>query len=278
MKSINTKLFSVICIVILVMTTLCGCSSGGDSGADPDEPVATNGDIRKLMVSHTLVVGVTDFEPLDYMLDDGTWTGFDAELACAFGDFLGVNVQFVEIDWDKKVELLDNGKIDCIWNGMTKTDELDRSISLSSPYLYNSQVVVMKSDQFAKYDSIDKCNHLLFAVESGSAGKSLAQDYNYRTIFCDTQKDALISVSEGRCDAAIIDNLMAASMTGEGSEFSNLSYDYPLSSEEFVVGFRKTSPLTNEVNAFFNEYFGTDSAKKLGDKYNLIDAMVHPYN
>ena len=259
------------------MGSLCGCSSG-DSATESDEPTATNGDIRKLMVSHTLVVGVTDFEPLDYQQDDGTWTGFDAELATAFGEFLGVNVQFLEIDWDKKVELLDNGKIDCIWNGMTKTEELDKALSLSSPYLYNSQVVVMKADQFVKYDSLDKCTHLLFAVENGSAGKVLAQNNSYRTILCDTQKDALTSVSEGRCDAAIIDNLMAASMTGEGNEFSDLSYDYSLSSEEFVVGFRKTSPLTNEVNAFFKEFFGTDKAKKLGDKYNLMESMVHPYN
>lgn len=277
MKSINSKLFSILCVIVLVVTTLCGCSDN-NTVTQTDEPVATNGDIRKLMLSHTLVVGVTDFEPLDYMLEDGTWTGFDADLARAFGDFLGVNVQFVEIDWDKKVDLLNNGKIDCIWNGMTKTDELEEAISLSTPYLYNSQMIVMKSDQFAKYDTLEKCNHLLFAVENGSAGKSLAQANSYRTILCDTQKDALISVNEGRCDAAIIDNLMAASLTGEGNEFASLSFDYPLSSEEFVVGFRKTSPLTNEVNAFFKDYFGTDDAKKLGDKYNLIEAMVHPYN
>ncbi len=275
MNSFIRKILSVFCIIVLI-TAMYGCSGGNE--AESDDPQATNGDLRKLMMSHTLVVGVTDYEPLSYLLDDGTRTGFDVELASRFGEYMGVNVQFTEIEWDKKTEYLENGKIDCLWNGMTATSDLDDQISLSSPYLSNSQVIVMKTDQFKKYDSVKKCVHLLFGVEIGSAGQDVAKDNGYRTILCTTQKDAIKSVSEGRCDAAIIDNIMAESLVGEGNEFEELSFDYPLSSEQFVVGFRKTSPLTKEVNTFLKEFFGTDEAKSLGDKYNLTDSMIYMYD
>ena len=93
----------------------------------------------------TLVVGITDFAPMDYKDEDGNWVGFDADMAAAFAAYLGVQVEFVEIEWDNKVLELNSKSIDCVWNGMTLTDEVKNSMECTNPYFNNAQVVVTKA-------------------------------------------------------------------------------------------------------------------------------------
>ena len=78
-----------------------------------------------------LIVGITDFEPMDFKDENGEWIGFDADLALAFAEYLGVEIEFQEIDWDNKVLELDSKNIDCVWNGMTLTDEVLSAMSCS---------------------------------------------------------------------------------------------------------------------------------------------------
>ena len=98
-----------------------------------------------------LIVGVTDFAPMDYKDDSGKWIGFDADLATKVADDLGVDVEIVEIDWDSKILELQNKSIDVVWNGMTLTDEVTNSMECTKPYLKNAQVVVMPKDKADQY-------------------------------------------------------------------------------------------------------------------------------
>ena len=157
-------------------------------------------DLEYVQSKGTLAVGITDFAPMDYR-DGEDWTGFDANLARAFAERIGVTLEFVEIDWDQKTELLEKGSIDCIWNGMTMTEELQEAISCSEPYLSNAQVVVLQSSEMGKYSTAESCQHLLFAVEAGSTGESLLKDMKYRYTTFPTQMEALQSVSEKKADA-----------------------------------------------------------------------------
>ena len=109
----------------------------GGNKADADSDMAYVKDKGKL------VVGITDFAPMDYKDDNGEWVGFDAEMAAAFADSIGVDVEFVEIDWDNKIMELDGKTIDCVWNGMTLTDEVKAAMDCSNPYCNNAQVVVV---------------------------------------------------------------------------------------------------------------------------------------
>ncbi len=102
-----------------------------------------------------LVVGVTDYEPIDYKDENGEWTGFDADFARAVAAKMGVEVEFVEIDWDNKFIELESGTIDCIWNGMTVSDSVTTNCDISKPYAGNSQVVVMKKDRLADYSTVE---------------------------------------------------------------------------------------------------------------------------
>ena len=106
-------------------------------------PAEADGDIAYIQDKGTLVVGITEFATMDYKDDDGSWIGFDADMAKLVADKLGVKAEFVVIDWDNKILELDSKNIDVVWNGMTLTDEVTGSMDCTNPYFKNAQVVVV---------------------------------------------------------------------------------------------------------------------------------------
>ena len=224
--------------------------------------------------SDALVVGITDFAPMDYKDDNGNWIGFDADMATLFAESLGREVEFVEIDWDNKVLELDSGNIDCVWNGMTLTDEVKAAMDTSNAYCNNAQVVIVKSDVKDKYKTANDCKDLKFAVEAGSAGKEQAEANKFNFIEVKDQATALMEVKAGTCDAAIIDLLMAGAMIGEGTGYADLTYTVKLNSEEYGVGFRKGSDLAAALNKFFADAYADGSMMKCANEYGVQESII----
>lgn len=254
-------------------------NSNGSTSADNSKDTSaaaesTDSDLAYVKDKGTLVVGITDFEPMDYQDENGNWIGFDADLASAFAESLGVDVEFVEIDWDNKILELDGKTIDCVWNGMTLTDEVTSSMSCTNAYCNNAQVVVVPSDVADQYQDTDSLKDLTFAVESGSAGETQAQELGLNYTAVTAQSDALMEVAAGTSDAAIIDSLMAAAMVGEGTGYANLTYTIGLNDEEYGVGFRKGSDLTEELNNFFKSSYADGSMEQIAEKYGVQAAVV----
>ena len=136
-----------------------------------DEKTATDSDLEYVKNNGKLVIGITDFDPMDYKDANGEWIGFDADMAAAFAESLGVEVQFQVIDWDNKVMELDGKTIDVVWNGMTLTDEVLSAMECSNPYFDNAQVVIVPADKAADYQTVESVQDLAFSVEIGSAAK-----------------------------------------------------------------------------------------------------------
>ncbi len=257
----------------------CGnTNSSGSASVDNKDASATaentDSDLAYVKDKGTLVVGITDFEPMDYQDENGNWIGFDADLASAFAESLGVDVEFVEIDWDNKILELDGKTIDCVWNGMTLTDEVTSSMSCTNAYCNNAQVVVVPSSEADKYQDTDSLKDLTFAVESGSAGEAQANELGLNYTAVTAQSDALMEVAAGTSDAAIIDSLMAGAMVGEGTGYANLTYTIGLNDEEYGVGFRKGSDLTEELNNFFKSSYADGSMEQIAEKYGVQAAVV----
>ena len=257
----------------------CGnTNSNGSASVDNKDASATaentDSDLAYVKDKGTLVVGITDFEPMDYQDENGNWIGFDADLASAFAESLGVDVEFVEIDWDNKIRELDGNTIDCVWNGMTLTDEVTSSMSCTNAYCNNAQVVVVPSSEADKYQDTDSLKDLTFAVESGSAGEAQANELGLNYTAVTAQSDALMEVAAGTSDAAIIDSLMAGAMVGEGTGYANLTYTIGLNDEEYGVGFRKGSDLTEELNNFFKSSYADGSKEQIAEKYGVQAAVV----
>jgi len=222
----------------------------------------------------TLVVGITDFAPMDYKDADGNWIGFDADVATAFAKYLGVEVEFVEIEWDNKVLELNAKSIDCVWNGMTLTDEVTSSMACSNAYCNNAQVVIIPADQADKYQTAQDCADLVFAVEAGSAGEAEIAALGYEYTPVQSQASALMEVAAGTCDAAVIDSLMAAAMVGEGTSYENLTYTVQLNSEEYGVGFRTGSDLAQTLNEFLKDAYEDGSLEEIAETYGVQAALI----
>ena len=158
------KAFALAAAAMMALSlTACGGSSSSETKAESaaeteqaagsEEAAAGESDLEYVKEKGKLVVGITDFAPMDYKDDSGNWIGFDADLATEFAKSIGVDVEFVEIDWDNKIMELNGGTIDCVWNGMTLTDEVKSSMSCTNAYCNNSQVVIVPTDKADQYQN-----------------------------------------------------------------------------------------------------------------------------
>lgn len=247
-----------------------------ESSAVADAAAAQNdaSDLDYVKNKGTLVVGITDFEPMDYKDENGEWIGFDADMAKAFAESLGVSAEFVEIDWDNKVMELEGKTIDCVWNGMTLTPEVTSAMECSNAYCNNAQVIVVPVDKADSFQDKDNIPEVSFAVEAGSAGEAQASMFELEHTPVTTQADALMEVAAGTSDAAIIDSLMAAAMVGEGTGYASLTYTVGLNSEEYGVGFRKGSDLAAALNDFFSASTQDGSMLAVAEKYGVQAALI----
>lgn len=241
----------------------------------PEETTSSEeSDLAYVQGKGTLVVGITDFEPMDYKDESGNWIGFDADMAAAFAKSLGVSVEFVEIDWDNKIMELDGKTIDCVWNGMTLTDEVKSAMECSNAYCNNAQIVIVPADKAEQYQDKESLKELTFAVEAGSAGEAQVTELGAEFTPVTTQANALMEVAAGSSDAAVIDSLMAAAMVGEGTGYANLTYTVQLNSEEYGVGFRKGSDLAAALNEFFVTAYTDGSMVATAETYGVQAAVI----
>ena len=279
------KKFLALLLALTMVFALAAC--GGEAGTETDPPAdgtepageettpaEGESDLAYVQDKGTLIVGITEFEPMDYQSADGEWIGFDADMAKAFAESLGVTAEFVEINWDTKIMELDSKNLDCVWNGMTLTDEVTSAMECSNAYCNNAQVVVVKADKAEGLDSAEACADLNFAVESGSAGEAAAVEQGYNYIAVDSQADALMEVSAGTSDACIIDLLMAGAMIGEGTSHDNLVHTVELTTEEYGVGFRKGSDLAAALNEFLAAAYADGSLMACAETYGVQDAVI----
>ena len=290
------KLVALMLVGVMTAVMVTGCGSSADTSASTDaaaedtaadaeatedtaeaaEDTAADAksDLAYVKEKGTLVVGITEFEPMDYKDENGEWIGFDADMAKAFAESLGVTAEFQVIDWDNKILELDGKTIDCVWNGMTLTDEVTSAMECTNAYLNNAQVVVVPADVADQYQDEESLKDLSFAVEAGSAGEAevSALGLNYTPV--SSQADALMEVASKSSDAAVIDSLMAGAMIGEGTGYADLTYTIGLNSEEYGVGFRKGSDLAAALNDYFTTSLEDGSMEKVAETYGVQAALI----
>lgn len=255
----------VICMIIALTMVFTLCACGGKAAAKSD--------LEYIKGKGSLVVGITDFAPMDYQ-ENGEWIGFDADMAKAFAESLGVKAEFIEIDWDNKVLELNNKSIDCVWNGMTLTDEVTKTMSCGDAYCNNAQVVVVAAAVADRYQDVDSLKSLAFAVENGSAGMEAADENGLSYTAVDTQAKALMEVASGTSDACIIDLLMAGAMIGEGTSYPELTYTVKLTTEEYGVGFRLDGDMAKAYNDFYAKAFADGTVLEIAKVYGVQESVI----
>ena len=276
------KKFVSLALALALGLSLTACGGGDTVKGDPvptatqDQPIVenTDSDVAYVQNKGTLVVGITDFAPMDYKDDAGEWIGFDADMAKAFAESLGVKAEFIEINWDNKAMELDTKGIDAVWNGMTITQEVTALMGVSEAYCNNGQVVVVPADKAADYQTEESLSSLNFAAENGSAGAEQLDELGISYIAVDTQAKALMEVAAGTSDAAVIDLLMAGAMIGEGTSYPNLTYTVQLNDEEYGVGFRKGSDLVDAFNSFWKDAYADGTVLEVAEVYGVQESVI----
>ena len=228
-------------------------------------------DLAYIQDKGKMTIGYTVYAPMNYTDENGEFVGFDTELATAVCEQLGVEPEFVEINWDTKIVELDAKSIDCIWNGMTLTDDIMANTACTQAYAKNAQVVVMKAD--AGYTSTADLVGKTVVAEAGSAGETTVQedenlsqaDYVSKSV----QTDCLMEVAAGTADAAVLDLTLASAMIGEGTDYADLAIVDELNAEEYGVAFRKGSDVAAAVDAAFEALKADGTMQALADKYGL---------
>ena len=237
-----------------------------------------------------ITIGITLFAPINYYDESGELIGFDTELAKATFEKLGVEVEFIEINWDSKEIELNSKNIDAIWNGMCITEERKQNMSMSRPYLYNTQAMVMKADKEA--DIMADIAGKYVVAEQGSTGEGKLQgtiadddtvvvsakeyfkDANYTPV--DSMAKALMEVKSGIADVALVDSVCALAMVGEGTDYDDLTVnlDNNFGLQEYGIGFRVGSDVTELVNNAIIELTKDGTVAQIAEKYGLTDMLV----
>lgn len=254
-------------------TDSAAADSTADAASTAEVAEATDGesDLAYIKEKGKMTIGYTVYAPMNYTDENGEFVGFDTELATAVCEQLGVEPEFVEINWDTKIVELDAKSIDCIWNGMTLTDDILANTACTEAYAKNAQVVVMKAG--SGYTSTADLVGKTVVAEAGSAGEttiqedeSLAQaDYISKGV----QTDCLMEVAAGTADAAVLDLTLASAMIGEGTDYADLEIVDELNAEEYGVAFRKGSDAAAAVNEAFAALKEDGTMQTLADKYGL---------
>ena len=253
----------VLAALMLIGMTACTAKNDAES------------DMAYILDKGTMIVGITDYAPMNYKDDSGEWIGFDTELTLAVAEKLGVDVEFIEIKWDSKEMELDAKSIDCVWNGMTLTDGVKEAMETSEAYLTNAQVVIMKADVVGNYTTVESLADLTFAAEAGSAGEAALKDNNLNCTAVTDQASALLEVVSGSVDACVIDSVMAGAMTGEGTSYADLGIGLALvAEEEYGIGFRKGSDMAAKVDEIIAELEAEGKVAEIAEKYNLTDSLI----
>ena len=275
------KTIALLAALGMSVSLLAGCGSSASSSAAASSEAASSeaassstaadGDLDYIKGNGKMVIGYTVYAPMNYTDDEGNFTGFDTELATAVCEKLGVEPEFVEINWDTKIVELDAKSIDCIWNGMTLTDEIMQNAACTKAYAKNAQVVVVKDG--TEYSSTADLVGKTVLAEAGSAGESAIQDDENLSqadyVSKSVQTDCLMEVAAGTADAAVLDLTLANAMIGEGTDYANLKIVDELNAEEYGVAFRKGSDAAEAVNAAFDELKADGTLEALAAKYDL---------
>ncbi|HHU90233.1 MAG TPA: amino acid ABC transporter substrate-binding protein [Clostridiaceae bacterium] len=258
------KVLSIFLVLTMVFV-LAAC------GAQKTNTNAEDSDLAYVKANGKLIIGYTDYAPMNYTDENGTFTGFDTELAMLVCEELGLEPEFVEINWDTKEVELNAKSIDCIWNGLTIDDERKATMEITKPYVKNAQVVLVKEGTV--YESTASLIGKAVAAEQGSAGENviLADDnLKQATLVPKTlQTECLMEVKAGTSDAAVLDLTLANTMTGKGTNYEDIIIVDHLAEEDYGVAFRKGSDICAEVNKIFDKLVADGTMGKLAEKYGL---------
>ena len=270
-KKTIALIMAVLAVVLCFSLAACG------DKPDANEPAS---DFEYIKEKGEMIIGYTEFAPMNYIDAEGNFVGFETEFAKAVCEELGVEAKFQKIDWKAKETELASKNIDCIWNGMTITPERQEAMSISTPYMANKQVLIVKAENADKYLTAEdvKGANIVAEIESAGAGVAAEDPFfaeaNYTDV--DTQAKALFEVKSGVADACVVDYVLSIGMIGEGTDYEDLVVvdGVAFADEEYGIAFRKDSDTTAAVNEAITNLVESGKLAEIAANYKLQEQII----
>ncbi len=268
-------------LAVIMCFALAACGGTGAGGEEPstDAPEVAS-DLAYIKDNGKMIIGYTEFAPMNYKNDDGEFVGFETEFAKAVCEELGVEAKFQLISWEAKETELAAKTIDCIWNGMTITEERLEEMSISTPYMANKQVLIVKAENADKYLKPEDMEGAKVVAEVESAGEGVAKEDAFfakaqYTSVAD-QATALMEVASGVSDACVVDYVLSIGMIGEGTDYENLVVvdSLAFADEEYGIAFRKGSDTTAAVNEAISNLVANGKLQEIAANYKLEEQLI----
>ena len=264
------KKIALILAAALLAASLVGCAKKGGSA---------DNSLAQLKARGVFVLGLDDsFPPMGFRAENNEIVGFDIDLAKEVAKRLGVQFKAQPINWDSKEQELNTGKIDCIWNGLTITEERKKALSFTKPYLANKQVVVVRKG--SGLNSLSDMYGKTIALQSGSSAEDAVNDTPdfqkgvKNIVFLDQNLMALNDLAIGGVDGVVMDSVVAEYAIAE-SGMPLVTLDESLASEEYGIAFRKNDvKLTDEVQKILEEMAADGTVARISTAWFGSDITV----
>lgn len=244
------------------------------------EDVNAVSDLAYIKEKGKMIIGYTEFAPMNYKNDAGEFVGFETDFAKAVCEELDVEAEFQLISWEAKETELAAKTIDCIWNGMTITPERQEAMSISTPYMANKQVLIVKAENADKYLKPEDMEGAKIVAEVESAGEGVAKEDEFfakaqYTSVAD-QATALMEVASGVSDGCVVDYVLSIGMIGEGTDYEDLVVvdELAFADEEYGIAFRKDSDTTAAVNAAITALVENGKLAEIAEAYKLDAQLI----
>lgn len=296
---IKAKKLAAILSAGLLLISASGCGlvnsakKSASSGAETSAAEASSTvdqSWEKVQSAGQLVLGFDKaFPPMGYIdTETGETVGFDIDMATEACKRLGISVKFQPIDWDNKQAELDNGNVDCLWNGFSKTEERAKKCNLSIPYMKNNQIILVKTD--SSYKGLDSLAGKVIGVQSDSSAETALNDpanADFKNslkevVKIDDYSKAVLEIQNGTIDAIAIDEVVARYYLTKNPDAYRILQDQDgkeisLAVEDYVIGFRKNDEaLKQKVEGALKEMTKDGTASKLSQKWFGKDVITIP--
>ena len=271
------KISALLLAGVMAATALAGC--GGSNSTTAKGSSETENDWTYIQNKGEFVIGITYFEPMNYMDENGNLTGFETEFATKVCEKMGVTPKFQKIDWDSKDMELNSGTISCIWNGFTMNGREDQ-YTWTDPYMDNSQVVVVKKD--SGINTLADLAGKVVEVQKESAAETALNDEEHADLTASFAQllsvgeynTAFMDLESGAVDAVAID-IGVAQFQIEGKEDQYQILDETISSEQYAVGFfLGNTALRDEVQSTLLEMVEDGTFAEISNKYFGYDVCT----
>lgn len=264
-------------LLMILMLGACGGSTSQTSSSDAEASGS-----EAVSEKTTLIIGLDDqFPPMGFRDENNNLVGFDIDLATEAAKRAGLEAVPTPIDWTTKELELNGDKVDVLWNGLTITPERQEAMLLSTAYIANAQVIVVKTDSGIA-TLADLAGKVVGLQDTSSA------DEAYAACAAAGTEAELIKAADnislfndlkiGRIDAVVIDKVFADYYIAENGEGMLVTIEEQLADEEYGIAFKKgNDELADKILSALQSMVEDGTAAEISKKWFGEDRIIFNY-